>query len=294
MRNSDDVKETKFLNLDFFMKDKLPILQRNFSNVHMKKLASNSQKFDQKLKPLLNRFDLTKSMTNLSDMISHQKITVKIPELNSKRTEFNLDSKKSPFHEVVLLNEQRNNQIKLNNIFRKRVSFSTSEKRSNEKVGQLSKKSLNKTRSLFNEGSLKKYIRDQDKIDNNNQVTPDSFKAIERDRSFKFNKLGNTFNLSRINNSISLENCVGLLNKLDLSTGIGANCSGIKIEKLKEIQNEVLTNLKYKKGINQYFLRKHNFPRNIKFNLNKILCEPVNRFRDINFKEGHRKYIIFT
>jgi hypothetical protein len=279
MKNIVDNKETKFLNMDTFIKDKLPLLQRNFSNNFLKKNGSNSQK----LKPLINRYEQIKSITNFNDMISLKKFAIKSPETNSKILDVNLDRHKTSFYEVFPFNELRYHEAGL----RDRLSNSTSEKR---RIGK-----ADKLRNTFNERSYNILNERQQKIDNKNLNSPESFSIYPTDKDSSYNRINKvsySCNLAKTNNSVSLENFVGQLNKLDINTGIGPNCSGIKIEKLKEIQNEVISNLNFKKSVNHHFLMKHKFPKNIKFNLNKILSKPVNRFRDLNFVQNGIKYFI--
>ncbi len=128
MKNIDDKKETKFLFLDTFIKDKLPILQRNFSNNFVKKNGTNSQK----LKPLINRNEQTKSLTNFNDLISNKKFAIKSPETKSKKLDVNLNRHKTSFYEMFPFNELRNYETGL----RDRLSKSTSEKR---KIGKVEK-----------------------------------------------------------------------------------------------------------------------------------------------------------
>lgn len=76
MKLCDDSKEIKLLNLEIIVKHNLPHIQRNFSSNYVKKLNSNKESLERKLKPLLNKLNKTQSMINFNDMISRQRVNI--------------------------------------------------------------------------------------------------------------------------------------------------------------------------------------------------------------------------
>ena len=251
MKQFENLKEIKLLSLEFLLKSKLPVLKRNQSNssTSFSEISKNNFPYiENNLKLILNNdkphAESLTNFSNFNDLLSKKKF-------NNYTLPTNSISKR------------------LNNLYRSTSVKSLFNANNNEKKKMISS-GQSKTFHKINNSNINKTSNDNNTF---NKLTHNFKTPIKKTKSeiptlariiYNDNKQPQSYHFNKTFSSTTIENYLSHLSSIDLKVNIGPNCCGIEIDKLKEIQNETLFNLKFKKSVNLHNLKKLNCSKKIK------------------------------